>query len=650
LGLSNEAFEWSLTDSSAQARWTGHGFSSLSAPTPAPTPAPAQAPASESVPQKKKKQRLPFRVAQAYAIALLLYTRAHTLLTVAQSLPLPVDHAPAARPAMAVVTPPMLAGSIARVRDRAEALGVADSPWALRPLAAATPVETLTAGLWAEARRREECPAAEPGLLGKSPWSHRPAAASGTAPLDWLESVSFDCTAGTITSDGVAFDGAAALLGDAAGPALAAGASPETVQRVLEFAQRYAARRRKLWPTGPWVAPRLRNPGVAAMTATDRAQEVRERAKWLETVVDTIINVRPGEKDLNVLGWADNSGEEEAPASEVAEVIAVTPWAPRASPFVAPALNMLTGEIVLVHTQASAVAATVHVIASAALALADTVANATAAPREPNDREVQLRFTPEWPAGFVAAPASLQAPLGCFGWDPVAHTGEDAAKEIQADEQRLQTLMRATLLVPVATWDSVYAYQREALRWMWGLHRSPMRGGILGDDMGLGKTVQVSSYVNALFHSEAARRVLIVVPLATIPQWESELRKWAPGVSVSVFGDSKAKRLTAVKHVADDGGVILVTPNSLALSLETLSFMNSEGMWRLHSSRSLCALFFTGFVRLTDYHCVIFFSSIQIPLARRGTTASSTRRIVSARVAQTSTKRPAICLRAAAFS
>jgi SNF2 family DNA or RNA helicase len=45
---------------------------------------------------------------------------------------------------------------------------------------------------------------------------------------------------------------------------------------------------------------------------------------------------------------------------------------------------------------------------------------------------------------------------------------------------------------PDALYASLYPHQRDGVRWLYELHGSRHRGGILADDMGLGKTKQVN--------------------------------------------------------------------------------------------------------------------------------------------------------------
>ncbi|KAL0477736.1 DNA excision repair protein [Acrasis kona] len=78
-------------------------------------------------------------------------------------------------------------------------------------------------------------------------------------------------------------------------------------------------------------------------------------------------------------------------------------------------------------------------------------------------------------------------------------------------------------------YDCLYDYQREGVKWLAERYTSThLRGGILADDMGLGKTVQVSSFINGLFESKLAKRVMIVCPVSVLHTWEKELKKWTP--------------------------------------------------------------------------------------------------------------------------
>lgn len=222
---------------------------------------------------------------------------------------------------------------------------------------------------------------------------------------------------------------------------------------------------------------------------------------------------------------------------------------------------------------------------------------------------------------------SLHAPSGCFNWAIIGSNtkstksknadnntenkeeDEDSDDKEDAElEKALAGLIRGSLLIPrEGTWARVFPYQRESLLWLWGLSLSAQRGGMLGDDMGLGKTVQVAAYLRCVMHTAAGGAVavsantaagtgtaaaavdarardasgysgvrtkaLVVVPLATVAQWVSELGHWAPGARVSNFGEwtSKQSRENGMAAVWRKGGVVVITPKALSLNVHLLN-------------------------------------------------------------------------------
>ena len=66
---------------------------------------------------------------------------------------------------------------------------------------------------------------------------------------------------------------------------------------------------------------------------------------------------------------------------------------------------------------------------------------------------------------------------------------------------------------------------------------------LLADEMGLGKTVQVAVSLEILWRKLQLTRALIVVPASLKLNWETELRRWAPSLSVQrVRGDAADRR------------------------------------------------------------------------------------------------------------
>jgi Superfamily II DNA/RNA helicases, SNF2 family len=91
---------------------------------------------------------------------------------------------------------------------------------------------------------------------------------------------------------------------------------------------------------------------------------------------------------------------------------------------------------------------------------------------------------------------------------------------------------RASDAVPEGLTVEMRPYQREGLRWLNALAEAGV-GGVLADDMGLGKTLQLITHLLSLKQSGALTQpALIVVPTSLIPNWQSEITRFAPMLHV----------------------------------------------------------------------------------------------------------------------
>lgn len=106
--------------------------------------------------------------------------------------------------------------------------------------------------------------------------------------------------------------------------------------------------------------------------------------------------------------------------------------------------------------------------------------------------------------------------------------------------ERAPAMLRATLR----------PYQARGLAWLCTM-ASVGLGGCLADDMGLGKTVQLLAFLLAREQDrpDDARPILLVAPTSVLGNWEREIERFAPTLSViRHYGSDRARR---VEELAD---------------------------------------------------------------------------------------------------
>lgn len=77
-------------------------------------------------------------------------------------------------------------------------------------------------------------------------------------------------------------------------------------------------------------------------------------------------------------------------------------------------------------------------------------------------------------------------------------------------------------------------YQLRGVQWLWWLYNLKL-GGCLADDMGLGKTIQVISLLLLIKHNNLkAKPHLLILPASLVGNWQAEIIKFAPSLSVFI--------------------------------------------------------------------------------------------------------------------
>jgi SNF2 family DNA or RNA helicase len=126
--------------------------------------------------------------------------------------------------------------------------------------------------------------------------------------------------------------------------------------------------------------------------------------------------------------------------------------------------------------------------------------------------------------------------------------------------KRLQTVQLSNASVPSLLQTELRPYQLSGYQWMirlseWGA------GACLADDMGLGKTVQAIAVLLQRAHVGAA---MVVSPVSVMPNWISEVNRFAPTLNVKTLRNSDREATLASLEPGD----LLVTSYGLLLSEE----------------------------------------------------------------------------------
>ncbi|EMC97393.1 hypothetical protein BAUCODRAFT_68199 [Baudoinia panamericana UAMH 10762] len=102
-------------------------------------------------------------------------------------------------------------------------------------------------------------------------------------------------------------------------------------------------------------------------------------------------------------------------------------------------------------------------------------------------------------------------------------------------------------------------YQLKGLQWMISLYNNNLNG-ILADEMGLGKTIQTISLITYLIEKKRQfGPYLVIVPLSTLTNWNSEFEKWAPSVKRIVYKGPPNQRKNQQQQIRYGDFQVLLT-------------------------------------------------------------------------------------------
>ncbi len=95
-------------------------------------------------------------------------------------------------------------------------------------------------------------------------------------------------------------------------------------------------------------------------------------------------------------------------------------------------------------------------------------------------------------------------------------------------QKQIKNISSVDVPVPATLDAELRPYQEEGFRWMTRL-KTWNAGACLADDMGLGKTVQA---IAMMLHQAENGPILVVCPASVVPNWGSELQKFAPTLNI----------------------------------------------------------------------------------------------------------------------
>ena len=131
-------------------------------------------------------------------------------------------------------------------------------------------------------------------------------------------------------------------------------------------------------------------------------------------------------------------------------------------------------------------------------------------------------------------------------------------------------------------WQKLHQYQKEGVRWLWGLFQDSI-GGVLGDEMGLGKvaiflssfilksinysfentlqTAQLCVHYGTIAQSglklegnrcQSNQKFLIVCPATVLQHWNNEMNTWNPQCRVLIM-HSISPTFNEIQSLGSDG-------------------------------------------------------------------------------------------------
>lgn len=149
-------------------------------------------------------------------------------------------------------------------------------------------------------------------------------------------------------------------------------------------------------------------------------------------------------------------------------------------------------------------------------------------------------------------------------------------REFKGMIRNMKTIEDSDFEVPDSLKNIMRSYQKSGFLWLKTLRENGF-GGILADDMGLGKTLQVISLL--LSEQEECdagekerRRSLIVCPASLVYNWQKEMERFAPQLTVVTVTGLAADRAHIIRN-SKEGDILITSYDLLKRDADTYKDM-----------------------------------------------------------------------------
>lgn len=158
-------------------------------------------------------------------------------------------------------------------------------------------------------------------------------------------------------------------------------------------------------------------------------------------------------------------------------------------------------------------------------------------------------------------------------YDDIKNNQEKELKKIKTIIEKLKDFKKINRTrLPRRFKGKLRNYQKSGYYWLHFLHKYDICG-CLADDMGLGKTVQALCFLQYLKEKTGKLKILLIVPVTTMSNWEWEIRRFTPDISfIRNYGNNRTKDIEILKEY----DIMIISYHTLVRDIEWLKDTNYD--------------------------------------------------------------------------